>query len=446
MKKTLLVITSLVATFFSYSQGIEFEHGTWAEVLEKAKLSGKSIFIDVYTSWCGPCKMMSTEVFPLAEVGKVYNTNFICYTVDAEKGEGLSIAKQYEVNSYPTYLFIKADKSLIMKTVGRMEAEKFIALAQTAKEELKTPKPLAEWDKEYVQKKNDTAFLLTYIQKRARLGMKNAALFDEYLALLPSDKRTSKEIIEIYQQERNNLTINSLAYKNLQTNAFTFYAQLSMYFNMIISATIDNSFREAVKTKNEQLLQQVVDANESLPKTPESKQKEAFYMNYYKNTDDVEKYIIHATKYCETSLMTISPDSIANQDKATFQQFELTKNLYASMIKDSAQIAELKNYMEHGQRNKYSEAINNIAWGFFEKVKDEKALGDALRWSKRSLEIYRNSHNLDTYANLLYKLGRKDEAITKETEALDFAKKYNYKPKPYEEMLQKMNAGEKTWK
>ena len=446
MKKILLFTLSLFITLVSYSQGIEFEHGTWAEVLEKAKSTNKPIFIDVYTSWCGPCKAMSKEVFPLAEVGKEYNTNFICYSIDAEKGEGVTIANLYEVNSYPTYLFLKADKSLIMKSGSRMAVDKFIALSQAAKQELKSTKPISEWDKEYVDKKKDTAFLLGYIQKRSKLGMKNTELFDEYLALLPNDQRGSNGIIEIYQQERSNLKINSIAYKNLQTNAFIIFPKLGGFTYMIISAAIENSFREAIKTKNELLLQQVVEANENQPKTTESKPKELYYMNYYKATDELEKYIIHATKYCESSLMMVSPDSIAQQDKKSLQTFEQTKSIYTSMIKDSAQLAELKSYMEHAQRNKYSSGLNNVAWGFFEKVSDEKALENALRWSKRSLEIYRNCYHLDTYANLLYKLGRKEEAIIKETEALDFATKYKYGTKTYEEVLKKMNSGEKTWK
>ena len=446
MIKTLLVIVSLVVTILSYSQGIEFENGTFADVLEKAKLTGKPIFIDVYTSWCGPCKKMSSEVFPLAEVGKVYNSNFICYTVDAEKGEGVTIAKQYEVNSYPNYLFINADKSLIMRTVGSMEAEKFIALAQTAKEELKTPKPLAEWDKEYVQKKTDTAFLLAYIQKRARLGMKNAALFDEYLAQLPNDRRTSNEIVEIYDQECNNLQLTSLAYKNLQTNAFIFYSKLSMNFDIIVAATVKNSFRVAVKTKNEQLLQQVIEALENLPKTPFSNQKELYYMNYYKATNETEKYITHATLYAETALMTVSPDSIAKLDEANFHQFEQRKDSTLSQIKDSVKLENMAFYMKYAQRYAYSETLNRIARYFFEKVVDTSELENALLWSKRAVDIYKNCIHIDTYANLLYKLGRKDEAIANETEAIDFAKKYKHKPKPYEEILQKMNAGEKTWK
>lgn len=91
MIKTTLTGFSLFFSLFAISQGIKFENGSWKEVLEKAKQSNKPIFVDVYTSWCGPCKKMSKEIFVLPEVGKTYNSNLICYGIDAEKGYGIEI-------------------------------------------------------------------------------------------------------------------------------------------------------------------------------------------------------------------------------------------------------------------------------------------------------------------------------------------------------------------
>jgi tetratricopeptide (TPR) repeat protein len=102
----------------------------------------------------------------------------------------------------------------------------------------------------------------------------------------------------------------------------------------------------------------------------------------------------------------------------------------------------------HNERDKISKSLNDIAWQIFEKVSDVNVLKDALTWSKRSLELIPdNPMYLNTYANLLYKLGREKEAIAKEKEALDYSKKENMdESKSYEKTLRKMNAGEKTWK
>jgi len=108
-------------------------------------------------------------------------------------------------------------------------------------------------------------------------------------------------------------------------------------------------------------------------------------------------------------------------------------------------LANLLEISRHKNGNRISETLNSITWEVFERVSDTKTLQDALRWSGRSLELSpKSSYKLDTYTNLLYKLGQKEEAIAKEEDALRFAEKKNIKG--FTETLEKMKAGEKTWK
>ena len=65
-------------------QGIQFMQGSYREVLEKAKAENKKVFIDFYTTWCGPCKEMSSKVFTDADVAKYFNEKFISYQINAE--------------------------------------------------------------------------------------------------------------------------------------------------------------------------------------------------------------------------------------------------------------------------------------------------------------------------------------------------------------------------
>ena len=58
-----IILSLLFATLFcliSEAQGISFVEGkTLSEVLAQAKNEGKLVFVDCYTEWCGPCKMMA---------------------------------------------------------------------------------------------------------------------------------------------------------------------------------------------------------------------------------------------------------------------------------------------------------------------------------------------------------------------------------------------------
>ena len=70
MKKLVLSVIILCGfTMSLLAQGIQFREGNWKEILEIAKKENKLVFVDNYTSWCGPCKKMVSEIFPLKEVG-----------------------------------------------------------------------------------------------------------------------------------------------------------------------------------------------------------------------------------------------------------------------------------------------------------------------------------------------------------------------------------------
>jgi hypothetical protein len=88
--------------------------------------------------------------------------------------------------------------------------------------------------------------------------------------------------------------------------------------------------------------------------------------------------------------------------------------------------------------------LNNSAWDIFEYSSDTNDLNYALSLSERSMNSQKNNPTfMDTYANLLYKLGRKTEAIAMETDAMNLTEPSD-RPS-YQETLDKMKSGAKTW-
>lgn len=115
------------------NSGIQFQKGKWNEVLELAKKENKLVFLDIYASWCDPCKLLKSRTFPDAEVGEFFNSNFINYAIDAEKGEGIALAKKYQVSGYPTLLFVDAAGNLVAKTMGFHNADELLEVGQKIK-------------------------------------------------------------------------------------------------------------------------------------------------------------------------------------------------------------------------------------------------------------------------------------------------------------------------
>lgn len=113
--------------------GIDFEQMNLTEAKAKAKESGKYIFIDAYTTWCGPCKQMAATTFKDEEVAKYFNDRFINIKIEMEKDpDGVDVARKYNVRAYPTLIIIDHTGKLIQQTIGYQTKERLIAFGKSA--------------------------------------------------------------------------------------------------------------------------------------------------------------------------------------------------------------------------------------------------------------------------------------------------------------------------
>lgn len=143
MKKLFFILLLFIAgeTLFA-QEGVVFEHGTLNEALAKAKKNKKGpklIFLDCYTTWCGPCKYMSNTIFPMKHVGDFFNANFVNIKIDMEKGEGPELAKRFSIRAYPTFLILDSEGKEINRIVGGGDADGFIKRVKKAMDPANTP-------------------------------------------------------------------------------------------------------------------------------------------------------------------------------------------------------------------------------------------------------------------------------------------------------------------
>jgi len=75
------------------------------------------IFVDVYTDWCAPCKIMDRDVFTDDKLSEILNTEFIALKVNAEKVEP-DFASSRGIDSYPTLLFLSPTGEEIYRQEG----------------------------------------------------------------------------------------------------------------------------------------------------------------------------------------------------------------------------------------------------------------------------------------------------------------------------------------
>lgn len=62
---------------------------TWEEAIELNKTNPKKIYIDIYTTWCGPCKMMDRNTFKDKKIIAYMNEHFYPVKFNAEQKEDI---------------------------------------------------------------------------------------------------------------------------------------------------------------------------------------------------------------------------------------------------------------------------------------------------------------------------------------------------------------------
>ena len=88
---------------------------------EEVLKSKKTVLVDFFADWCGPCKMISPIVDEVAKENE--QIKFVKINVD----ESQDIAMQYNVMSIPTLVVIKEGKE-INRNVGFIDKQEIIEL------------------------------------------------------------------------------------------------------------------------------------------------------------------------------------------------------------------------------------------------------------------------------------------------------------------------------
>lgn len=129
MKKAILILLLALAAGAAQAQ-VRFETKSTDAVREMAVRAGKLVFIDLYATWCPPCRMMEQQVFSRKDVGEFMERHFVAAKYDTDKTTGKELLRKYGQGAIPLYLVFDTDGELLGRIQGAAAADRFMAELQ----------------------------------------------------------------------------------------------------------------------------------------------------------------------------------------------------------------------------------------------------------------------------------------------------------------------------
>jgi thioredoxin-related protein len=333
--KWIAIVFSFCLCSTAAAQGIEFFQGSLDEAKEVARQSGKLIFVDAFTTWCGPCKRMSRNIFPLEEVGSVYNDAFINLKLDMEKGEGRNFQRQYRVNAFPTFLFLDHSGKIVHRVTGGMDAGRFIQLGEFAASKNDVSSSM---DKEYEDGKRDPEFMATYIEARVKAGRPVIQMTNEYLRSQPDLSGEHKLRILFHGASEVDSRIFTLMVKEQEDIEALFGSEVVA--EKIASAG-KKTVQKAMQYSNADLLEEAIDkVDRYAPAVSKEFEYEA-RLSYYTYTGETDEYLKQAKGYVK----------LGNE-----QKFAVVNNIISKLNSDPSLMKAANDWAEELAEDQPSES------------------------------------------------------------------------------------------
>ena len=421
MKPSLFIFFLVSALSYYVDAQVQFETASYFELLEGQELD-RPIFIDVYTTWCGPCKQMDKTTFQDESVGTLLNDNFICLKWDADDVKYRADARRLGVNAYPTYLFLDPTGKLISSPSGYRDATNFMSLTQSVLdfidnnplEGLNVSELSLDEGRELLVEiadfdSDNKAMIVDHMVSQLRESSDSLwTAYADVLAINSYEDMDIEIIQELIDAQEPIRPANFSAIKNNSKIYRALSDVLSHKYDFAIDAADYSLYRHISKMKIE--LSSWFKQN----KTPESeitKQLQTDRLNYYEHNRIADHYKQLADSMIAQYILPHSPEFIITIDNEEAKR----TNAWRAFSDDEEEVVDrtsLSYFKDHHYNGiKIADRLDEIAKNIIKIYDDTDSHGDALKYAILAYEYAPLPKYLVTKAKIQLVLGHKDTAI-----------------------------------
>jgi thioredoxin-related protein len=365
IKITLFLLLITASIISSAQNQIDFISDDYPTALQKAKESNRQLMVMVYADWCPHCKVMKTTVLNDASVIETLNSNYVNLQINADKPESKVIMDKFGVVSFPAFIFVDTNETMLYNAVGEINKTDFLV---EAKKSLNPRLQLPFLKAQYENDSLNGAKCLAYLNglRRGIDKNKTAEIASQYLSTLKEEQMVSQLNWRILAYAVTDLNSKELPiilkYKNEFAQIYTKERIEAKIFSAVsLSLKNDaNKLDSASYSKNKKFARDVVKVNvDSLAFK--------YDIQLYENLKDWTRYNAVAKKMLPKMIW---------EDAAKIN--DIVKN-YVRHISNTTDLKMASSWMNHSLQLNNNYEANFIQAKLYQKLKN---IPEAIKYAR----------------------------------------------------------------
>jgi len=415
MKFIYTILILLAVSFSAGAQGINFEHCSLDEAIQKAKEENKILFIDGYAVWCGPCKKMASTVFKDEEVGQFFAKNLVALKVDVERGEGPMIKRRYGITALPGYVFIDGDGLVVYRFGASMPKSEFMEHVNLALEYARDSNSVGRLAERYETEKENEKFVRKYLDILGESQSTNYTdVLEHYLSIQTTIKETDKEMVEFLAKHYQEIVFGGIAdeiiQRNLGSEIWKLYVRKDIRekFQKLPRSMVEKTTDYAILKKDTTILDIALDRAVEAGVKPSEQQRNRAYVYYYLNAGEGAKY-----------KAMVHDDNVAYINSLDVEQL---REAYLDNLKLRAE-GDVDALATKPYAFREAQTITTMVNNYSRFVVSDQEKEEILGWMKVAYDLLPgDATTMSDYANILYLFGHdKAKAIEIKEKAYEIA-------------------------